>query len=295
MIYGGNSSERDISLMSGTAVGDALQQAGHSVTFFDPASGVHDLADIATSIDVVFPILHGKGGEDGIIQKVLEQLAVPFVGSDSLVSAACFDKWQTIQNAADITFPECELVSVETIKDTELLNVPYVIKPRAEGSSVDTFIVKNPNEFSIDSLRDVFSKYNNELLISKYIKGTEITVAVLNGTALPVIEIMPPEGQEFDFINKYNGATKELCPPVNVSKELQIQAQRIAEQLHKSMGCRHFSRTDMIIDENGTIFTLEINTLPGMTNQSLFPLAASVAGYTMPQLVDTLVQSAVKS
>lgn len=292
VIYGGDSSEREVSLKSGRSVGEALVQAGHTVTYFDPISGYDELSKHVATCDVAFPILHGTGGEDGTVQAELDKCAIPYVGSDAIVSASCFDKLQTMQHAKDVVFAPAELVSYESIKQSQLLSAPFVLKPRAEGSSVDTFIIKNPTEFDVTVLQPVFAKHADELLISKYIDGTEITVAVLNGTALPVIEIIPPDGQEFDFTNKYNGATKELCPPKTVSLKLQQQAQNIAEALHTVMGCRHFSRTDMIIDSEGSIYTLEINTLPGMTTQSLFPLAASVAGYTMPQLVDTLVTSA---
>lgn len=292
VINGGDSSEREVSLRSGASVGEALAEAGHDVTYYDPIAGFDDLTDNTDNVDVVFPILHGKGGEDGYVQSLLEAQNIAYVGSDARASAACFDKWQTMQQAQDIVFAETQLVSYETIFDSTLIKEPYVLKPRAEGSSVDTFIVKNPKEFDLTLLQEVFEKHNNEYLLSSYIEGTEITVAVLNNIALPVIEIIPPVGQEFDFVNKYNGATQELCPPITVSAELQKQAQNIAENLHVVMGCRHFSRTDMIINQEGTIYTLEINTLPGMTNQSLFPLAASVAGYTMPKLVDTLVKAA---
>lgn len=292
VIYGGTSSERDISLMSGSNIAEALQKAGHSVAFFDPASGMHKLSDSLRGIDVVFPILHGKGGEDGFIQNALELENVKYVGSNSDVSALCFDKWDTVQQAPHILFPKSELVSYENVAESELVLKPYVIKPRSEGSSVDTFIVKNPKEFDLNDLEPIFAKYHDELLIEEYISGTEITVGILDTTPLPIVEIIPPLGQDFDYTNKYNGATQELCPPKHVSKSLQQQAQEIALNLHTTMGCRHFSRTDMIIDESKKIYTLEINTLPGMTKQSLFPLAAAQAGYDLPKLVATLVTRA---
>ena len=289
VIYGGDSSERDISLMSGANVGEALKEAGHTVSYFDPAAGLFTLSKALKGIDVVFPILHGKGGEDGVIQHALELENVPYVGSGSEVSAACFDKWRTIQIAKQITFPETELVSRETIHDSVLLKKPYVIKPRAEGSSVDTFIVHDPKDFDISKLDEVFDKYDDELLIEECIAGQEITVPVLGDIALPVVEIIPPEGKEFDFTNKYNGATTENCPPLFVAKDLQKQAQAIALTLHNTMKCRHFSRTDMIIDTKGQIYVLEINTLPGMTKESLFPRAAKAAGMSAPELMDRLV------
>lgn len=292
VIYGGSSAERDISLISGTNVGDALVAAGHTVSYFDPSAGMHSLSTEIKGIDVVFPILHGTGGEDGFIQNALELEGIPFVGSDSEASRKCFDKWQTIKQANSIIFPATELVSRESIRGSKLLQKPYVVKPRAEGSSVDTFIVRDPKDFDIRKLDTIFTKYNDELLLEVLIEGQEITVPVLNDVALPVIEIIPPAGQEFDYSNKYNGATAENCPPQFVSEELQTQAQKIALELHTIMGCRHFSRTDMIIDKEGVIYTLEINTLPGMTPESLFPRSAKVAGIDTPALVDQLVLSA---
>lgn len=292
VIYGGNSSERDISLMSGSNVGQALVTAGHRVRYFDPASGIHKLSDALKGIDVVFPILHGTGGEDGFIQNALELENVAFVGSDSKVSKECFDKWQTIQKADTVLFPKTELVDSENIAESELIRKPFVIKPRAEGSSVDTFIVRDPKHFNMQKLDEIFKRYNDELLLEELIVGDEITVAVVGDKALPVVEIVPPAGQDFDFSNKYNGATAENCPPKSVNKELQQKAKAIALELHKTMGCKHVSRTDMIIDKHGDIYTLEINTLPGMTAESLLPRAAKAAGYDMPALVDILVKLA---
>ena len=292
VIYGGSSSERDISLMSGSNVGQALVTAGHTVRYFDPASGIHKLSDELKKIDVVFPILHGTGGEDGFIQNALELENIAFVGSDSSVSKECFDKWQTIQKAKDILFPKTELVNRENITDSTLILHPFVIKPRAEGSSVDTFIVRDPKQFDMQKLDQIFERYNDELMLEELIVGDEITVAVVGNTALPVVEIVPPAGQDFDFSNKYNGATAENCPPKSVSNSLQLKAKEIALTLHNTMGCRHVSRTDMIIDKHGHIYTLEINTLPGMTAESLLPRAAKAAGYDMPKLVDMLVKLA---
>jgi D-alanine-D-alanine ligase len=294
VIYGGDSSERDISLISGANVAEGLTAAKHVVTFFDPASGPHTLSDALKGIDVVFPILHGTGGEDGFIQRALELENAVYVGSNSEVSATCFDKWQTIQKAKQTVFPATELVSRESIRQSSLLNKPYVVKPRAEGSSVDTFLVRDPKDFDLAKLEEIFDKYNDELMIEELIEGQEITVAVLDNEPLPVVEIIPPAGQNFDFSNKYNGATAENCPPKFVGEDLQLQAQEMALNLHATMECQGFSRTDMIIDKKGNIFVLEINTLPGMTPESLFPRAAKAAGITLPELVDSLVTQALR-
>lgn len=126
-------------------------------------------------------------------------------------------------------------------------------------------------------------------MLEELIEGTEITVPVLDGQALPVIEIVPPQDEEFDYENKYNGRTQELCPPQNVSRELQNQAQRLAEKVFKIMGARHLARVDMMMDKSGRIYVLEINTMPGMTDSSLFPKSAAAAGYSMPDLVSKFI------
>lgn len=294
VIYGGISSERDISLISGKNVGHALELAGHTVKYFDPASGSVSISNMLqdATFDVIFPILHGTGGEDGGIQLQLEQFDIPYVGSDSVTSKNCFDKWYTIQSSTGIKFPRSELVNESTIHSSQLITKPYVIKPRAEGSSIDTFLVHDPGKFDIQNLAKIFTKYNNELLLEELIDGQELTVGVVCDEALPVVEIIPPVGQEFDFINKYNGATTENCPPQFINVAIQQEAQIIAKNLHEEMGCRDFSRTDFIVDATGTLYALEINTLPGMTLESLLPRAAKAAGYSIETLVDMLVRSA---
>jgi D-alanine-D-alanine ligase len=131
------------------------------------------------------------------------------------------------------------------------------------------------------------------MLLEELIEGTEITVPILGDQALPVIEIIPPQGKEFDYENKYNGTTQELCPPQHVSAEKQQEAQRLAEKIHKAAGVRHLSRTDIIIDENGKLWVLELNTIPGLTDQSLFPKAAAAAGINMQQLMQKFLDMIV--
>lgn len=296
VVSGGNSSERDVSLRSGKSVGDGLMKAGHEVTFFDPGDDTlfSLLRNVILDKDVVFPILHGRGGEDGAIQAVLEQLDVPYVGSSSLVSKNCFDKVITLQylHGANIVVPQTDIVNAKQFRKHPLTKHPYVLKPRAEGSSVDTFLVRDPHKREKTSFERAFMKYG-ELLIEELIEGVELTVGVLGQNMLPVVEIIPPSGGEFDYTNKYNGATQELCPPANIPADVQSQAQQIAGQVHVLMGCQDLSRTDMIWSKKDSkLYTLEINTLPGMTDQSLFPKAAAAAGIAFPDLMDRLVKMA---
>lgn len=290
VVLGGESAERSVSLESGINVVSALKKAGHNVTEFDPKlDGA--ISSHLSEIDIVFPILHGKGGEDGSLQKELEELGVLFVGSSSNSSAKCFNKMTTMNQMNDVKFPVTQLVDYESIINSTLRLAPYVLKPVDEGSSIDTFIIHEPKDFDIKQIKDVFERHKN-MMIQELIEGIELTASVLIDEALPIIEIVPPTGQEFDFTNKYNGATKEICPPINLSAEAQLRAQEIALNMHIGMGCKSFSRTDFIYTANNELYCLEINTLPGMTAESLLPKAARQRGISIEALVDILVKDA---
>jgi len=186
-----------------------------------------------------------------------------------------------------IKTPQSELVTATTFADSQLVRHPFVLKPVADGSSVGALIVRKL-PFDEAAAGRLLATYHT-MLLEELIVGREITVPVLGDRALPVIEIIPPQGKEFDYQNKYNGATTELCPPANVSPEQQERAQRLAERLHKLSGARHLSRTDIMIDKTGELYVLELNTLPGLTAQSLFPKAAAVAGLPWNDLVAKFV------
>lgn len=287
VILGGNSPEREVSIRSGKVIAQALKNAGHEVEEFDPANGLEQLAKLSKNFDCAFPILHGVGGEDGEIQDALEKYNFEYLGSNPEVSRLCFDKAdfkETIQKLG-IKTPKWQLVNKETIKQAPI-DKPYVLKPPENGSAIDLTIVRNPGQQSYPE--NVFDHYP-EMLFEELIIGHEITVAILDDKALPVVEIIPPEGEEFDYENKYNGKTQELCPPANVSNEKQQEAQAIIEKIHKAVGARHLSRTDIMVGQDGELYVLDFNTMPGLTDQSLFPKAAQAAGMTMEQLVQKLL------
>jgi D-alanine-D-alanine ligase len=289
VLLGGTSGEREVSLRSGAAVSEALVQAGHSVEQYDPANGYKGLKPFAGKVDAVMPILHGQGGEDGVLQAELDKLGFKYLGADAKVSALCFDKaeFKKILNKLSILTPRGQVVSKAEFLESDLRNAPFVLKPIDGGSTIDTYIIRDPDSVKVDLA--VFDRHP-AMLLEELIEGDEITVPVLGTKALPVIEIIPPEGKEFDFENKYNGATQELCPAVNITPENQTKAQDLAEKIHTAAGVRHLSRTDIIIDKNNNHYILELNTIPGLTAQSLFPKAANAAGYTMSQLVDKFLQ-----
>lgn len=289
VLGGGPSAEREVSLRSAHAVAAAAREAGFEVEGLETGSNANFL-DTIDSSDVVLPIYHGVWGEDGGIQKELEKRNLAFLGSGSESSANCFDKWKTreILQGAKLPVARGAVVTPQIYKDHELSLRPHVLKIIHGGSSIGTLIVKDPSNVSQEKIDEIFS-LEHQAVIEELIDGVELTVPILDQNALTPIEIIPPEGGEFDYLNKYNGKSQELCPPKNVSEDTQTKAKSLAEQVHKTMECRHLSRVDMILEPNGNLVILEINTIPGLTEQSLFPKAAAVAGMDMPALVTNFI------
>ncbi len=292
VLTGGTSSEREICFRSAAAIERALRRRGHEVTTFDYADGIAPHAAAISAADCVVPALHGKGGEDGTLQAELERLGVPFVGSDSAASALCMDKWRFKQHLAGrVPLPRGEMVDGDTLWRSGLTKAPFVLKPNDGGSSVDTFLATDPAAVDRAALLDALTR-NGPMLLEELIPGIELTVGVLGDEALPVIEIIPPPDGEFDYENKYNGRTQELCPPLHIAPDRQRAAQDIAVLTHRLCGCRDLSRADFILNPAGELYLMETNTFPGMTDQSLFPKEAAAAGIPMDELVDRFVRMA---
>jgi D-alanine-D-alanine ligase len=272
-------------------VANALRAKGHTVTEADS----NDIRNLDVSnIEVVFPALHGVGGEDGSIQETLEDLGLPYVGSGVAASRLCFDKWQWRETVQGQGVPVADggLVEWRDLEGHYLTKEPFVLKPYDGGSSIDTFIIRDTTKAPWQDIERAF-EHHPKMLLERLVAGIEITVAVLGDEGLPVIEIIPPESGEFDYENKYNGTTQELCPAVNVSAGAQTAAQDLAVRVHQLCGCRDMSRTDMIVSGDGSLTVLETNTIPGLTEQSLFPKAAAASGLSMPELCGKLVQGAL--
>lgn len=288
VLGGGISPERQVSLRSAKAVAEAARTAGFKVIEADPADDL-EIIDRAKA-DMVFPILHGKNGEDGFIQKEIEARNLPFLGTESGASIACFDKWTTrlhlVKNG--VNMPKAELVDEKSYFISKLAKGLHALKIVHGGSSIGTLISRHSDETSEQAVNEIFAM-EDKAVLEELIIGTEITVPVLDGKALPVIEVVPPPNGEFDYDNKYNGQTQELCPPRSVPADIQKRAQKLAEQVHQLMEARHLSRVDIMINEAGEFFVLEINTMPGMTGQSLYPNSAAVSGLPMPELVKKFV------
>lgn len=300
LLAGGASGERDISIASGQGAREALEEAGFNVMTFDPVirSDLRSLID--GNFDVAFLCLHGKYGEDGTIQGMLEVLGIPYTGSGVWSSALAIDKIRAKVFYRHYGIPTPDSITMydkPTMSGAEVIEKvgsPCVVKPANEGSALGVHIVKTPEEVE-EALKESF-QHDREVLIETYIKGTELTVSVLGNddpVALPVIKIVP-QAEFYDFQSKYApGGSQHICP-APLSPEETERVQKTALAAHKALGCRGVSRTDIIMDEQGKCWTLETNTVPGMTSTSLFPDAGRAAGYSFPELCTKLIELALE-
>jgi len=297
LLAGGWSGEREISLQSGEAVYRALDKRKYNVTRYDPRDDLVTLIKERGRIDLAFVLLHGKFGEDGCIQGFLDLLSIPFVGSGVLSSAMSLNKKlakQMYMSAGLNVIKDvilCRGQNFTTDHIMEIVGPSTVVKPVTEGSSLGMSVCHSEE----DLLKGIHMalEYGKEIMIEQYVKGMEITCCVIGNRtldAMPLIEIVPnSEYAFFDYDAKYTpGATREICPARLVESQSQ-RAQSCAKKAHKALKCKVWSRTDMII-QGDKIYLLETNTIPGMTENSLVPLAAKAAGMSLSQLVDKLVE-----
>jgi len=285
VLYGGSSAERDISIQSGTAVLGALLKSGVDAHPFDPSEqGVHKLLE--NGFQRAFIVLHGRLGEDGTIQGALELMGMPYTGSGVLASALAMDKWRSklVWQAAGLPTPDYELLDVNSdlVAVAEKLSLPLFVKPVNEGSSVGISKVKKLSE-----LRPAYveaAKYDQLVMAEEFVSGGEYTVAVLGKQALPVIKIESAK-EFYDFEAKYlRNDTRYLCPS-GLSQEKEVEMQRLALKSFALIGGSGWGRVDFLMDEANRPYLLEINTVPGMTDHSLVPMAARQAGMSFEQLV----------
>lgn len=299
LLSGGSSGEREISLESGKGALKALEEAGFPVTVFDPSKKDDLKAIIDGNFDVAFLSLHGKKGEDGVIQGFLELIDLPYTGSGVWSSAVAIDKTKAkmFYRMAEVPTPESLTIS----KDDEW-SVPRIIdavgdhcvvKAATEGSSLGVFIAESEDQI-LQAMHDVFS-YDTHALVERYVEGTELTVAVLGNDdayALPIIEIVP-KSDSYDFDSKYlPGGSEHICP-ARLSPELTEAVKDCAVRAHKALQCSGVSRTDFIVDKEGNPWVLETNTIPGMTGTSLLPDAARADGISFPELCVKLIRFAL--
>jgi len=293
IITGGTSSERRISLMSARQVKKNLEKVGYKIKLFDLKKGLKKLKKIYKDFDVIFPVIHGEEGEGGKLQKFLSKLGKPFVGGDYKGYKQGwfkipFKKWCEQNN-----IPTAPWKKIKNKKDILKFGFPSVLKSSSGGSSREVVILKSKNYLKNHLVNKLF-KLNFPLFVEKYLPGIEVTVAVLGDKALPVIEIVPPEGGWFDYQNKYWGATQEIPHAPSLDEKTKKEVQKIAEKIHQGFRLGQFSRIDFMIS-NGKPYVLEINTIPGLTASSLLPKAAQAAGIFFPKLLDRIIKMAVKN
>jgi D-alanine-D-alanine ligase len=296
LLVGGWSAEREVSLKSGESVARALDKHKYQITVYDPRDGLEAIMKLKGEIDVVFNLLHGRFGEDGCIQGLLSLVGIPFVGSGVLSSALALNKKTAkilyrsagLKIAKDVVLSRDAPFSIPEIIKT--VGPETVVKPVAEGSSVGISVC-----FTGKELRDGISKafrHSPQVMVEEYLSGREMTCCVVGNQvleSLPPIEIVPAEHYRFfEYEAKYQpGATKEICPAA-LAPALTEKVKHCAMKAHQVLGCEVWSRTDMIL-KGRTVYLLETNTIPGMTDNSLFPLAARAAGMSISDLLDRLI------
>lgn len=330
VLMGGASAEREVSLSTGRQILNALDPAKYAVYALDTLSGQKFLPagqalplqtmkseDGATEIvalpqlpqvgpqdrpDVVVIALHGPGGEDGTVQGMLEVLGIPYTGSGVLASALAMDKamckrvltFSGVLMPSDVTVHRGDREISTRLNRTPHMELPWIVKPNAQGSTIGMSVVKSADE--LDQALNLAFEYDDTALIEQFITGTEITVPILGNNdleILPIVEIVPASGF-YDYASKYTpGATDEIVP-ARISPAAAASARAIAEICHRSLGCRGMSRTDMIVTPSDDVYTLEVNTIPGMTPTSLLPRSAGAAGYTFSQVLDRLIGLALE-
>ncbi|MEW6426969.1 MAG: D-alanine--D-alanine ligase [Thermodesulfobacteriota bacterium] len=303
LIAGGRSGEREVSLKGAQGVRAALDTEKYAITTFDPATDIARLAAAAGEIDVAFILLHGPFGEDGTVQGLLDLLSIPYQGSGVLGSAMAMDKHiaKIMYRQAGIRVPDWRMVedgSEATVRSLVAeLGLPLVIKPVGQGSSLGMSIPRSEAACA-EGLQRALA-FGGRVMVERFIAGREITCGVLGNrelTALPLVEIVPGDGFEFfDYQAKYTpGASREICP-APLDPAISAKAQEYGLAAHRALQLRGYSRTDMIVAADGTIYVLETNTIPGMTPTSLLPQAAAAHGLPFPALLDRLIELAMEA
>lgn len=296
VIYGGVSAEREVSLMSGAGVHQALLAKGVDAHLFDTQK--QSLAQLAQAgFDRVFIALHGRYGEDGTLQGALELLGIPYTGSGPMASALAMDKVMTKRIWLQHGLATPEFAVLKTPQDveglTQRLALPFIMKPAHEGSTVG--FSRLESEAGLEAAFNLAARFDSSVLAERFIQGRELTVPVLGEgaatQALPVIEIVAPDGN-YDFENKYYSNETQYFCPANLDPELTQRIQEIACAAYLAVGCEGWGRVDFMLDQNQQPWLLEVNTSPGMTSHSLVPMAAQAVGLSYEDLCLRIVQSA---
>jgi D-alanine-D-alanine ligase len=292
VLMGGLSAEREVSLKSGQAVYQALLAKGYHAVAIDVG---RDLAEVLVKegVEAVFIALHGRYGEDGCVQGLLELMQIPYTGSGVLSSALAMHKLYSKQ-----TFASCNILTApfhcfrrnQPVRLEDLgFGLPLVVKPVQEGSSVGVSIVKQACE--LEAALELAFRYDDEILVEQFIKGQEVQVGILDELPIGAIEIVP-KNEFYDFEAKYTDGMAEHIFPARLEASLYEKAQQVGVSAHRALGCSGYSRVDLLVTDQGDCYVLEVNTLPGMTALSLLPeIAAKGAGLCFEDLVERIVES----
>jgi D-alanine-D-alanine ligase len=297
VLMGGWSAEREVSLSSGRPCAEALQERGYQVT---PIDVQPDIARVIQAVrpDVAFNALHGRYGEDGTIQGLLELLQIPYTHSGVLASALAMDKQRAkaVMATAGVPVPEGVIVPRSEAAARHILPPPYVVKPNSEGSSVGVIIVREDRSHPPQELGREDWAFGDEVLVEKFVPGRELTCAVMGDRALGVIDIRPATGLFYDYDAKYAAGGSVHVLPAELSPNIYQRVQELALTAHQALGCRGVSRADLRYDDTpggtGALVVLEVNTQPGMTATSLVPEMAAHAGLSFGELLQWMVEDA---
>lgn len=301
LLSGGKSSEREISLASGKGAGEALEAAGFNVTKLDPAEKSDIQKLILGNFDVAFLCLHGRGGEDGQIQGMLETLEIPYTCSHTLASGIAMDKGISKMFYRQQGIPTPDSLVVEKGQEfnaeaaAKVVGPKSVVKPACEGSSFGIYMTDTPE--SIAEAVEKVLEVDDKAIVETFVSGRELTVVVLgneDAEALPIIEIIPRD-EFYNFDSKYAPDGSKHIVPAEIGDDFTEMVQDLAVRAHKALGCSGVSRTDILLnEEDGRAWVLETNTIPGMTATSLLPDAAKAAGLTSPELCTKLIELALE-
>ena len=299
VLYGGTSAEREVSLSSGKGIMNALKENGHEVIGVDfHPERLTEVMEL--DVDIIFIGLHGKYGEDGRIQGLLDMLQIPYVGSGVLGSAVAMDKAKSKKVLKDSGIRLAKDLVLNKSDDYRSIDLPFgypvVVKPNSEGSTIGLTIAQNEDEL-ISGIEEAF-RFDQTVILEEFISGTEVTVAVMgskgNVKSLPVVEIVPKNAY-YDYESKYAEGGSEHIVPARISPTYTELIQHQSVVAHELLGCETYSRVDYIVPKDGSepVF-LEVNTLPGMTPTSLFPDAAREIGYSYEKMIENLIQLGLK-
>lgn len=285
VLMGGFSAEREVSLRSGGAVVDALKQAGYQVYSCDIREEEWSLPP---EVEAVFIALHGTYGEDGQVQAELERRGIPYTGSGPAASRRAFDKIVTKKILSNGGVPTPRFSILNGFGDCPM-ELPLVIKPPRQGSSVGVERVGSVTEWT--GAVNAALEYDSELLVEEFIAGRELTVGVLDGEALPVVEIVAPDSW-YNYSSKYTGGVCRYLVPAPLDKQIEDDCRKFALRTFEVLGCRTFGRVDFRLSNDGLLFALEMNTIPGFTETSLMPKSAAAAGIGFVELCDRIMRQA---